>query len=405
MALPRLLTAELPNISERWRWLMLPIMSLFAIGYGLTVTVDAMFHHSIMVGPGFVDDGNSGYALAMQTLAEIEQRYPMQSKLFFWIFLPLLALVIVQNAIVTFRSYTYFERATGKPYSLHEFVLMFAMNGIQVALLLIMLMLLGALYQLSGGQFADGWQVIYRLTMWCQTLLERMPTLVVLPRPLPLIASLLLADLVFYWLHRLCHSRRLPWLLLHRPHHMTEHLMMPTTQPVFVAAPLFLLVAVPLQLLIGASTQLFNPEPMIVEALILRLFNHSLGIYSHCAAYYAQMQHNRWLRRLSAFFGIGNYHYIHHSAMREHSLINLGNFGWMFWDRLFGTFVEPPATPPPTGLTNNPVLYPNPLRLALAGMLQLGYELRHNPPSLWLKILFADSWYTPPRSLDFAIKP
>lgn len=181
--------------------------------------------------------------------------------------------------------------------------------------------------------------------------------------------------------------------------------MMPTTQPVFVAAPLFLLVAVPLQLLVGLSTQLFNPEPMIVEALILRLFNHSLGIYSHCEAYYAQMQHNRWLRRLSAFFGIGNYHYIHHSAKREHSLINLGNFGWMLWDRVFGTFVEPPDVPPPTGLTNNPPLYPNPLRLALAGVLQIGYELAHNPLKLWPRILFADSWYTPPVSQDFAIRP
>lgn len=405
MRLPRLLTAEIPEISERWRWLMLPIMLLFAIGYALTVTVDAVFHHNIMVGPGFVDDGNSGYALALQALAHIEQQYPLQSQLFFWIFLPLLAFVMVQNAIVTFRSYTHFERATGKPYSLREFALMFALNGIQVLILLVMLFVIGWLYQLSGGQFSDGWQLVYRITVWCQSALKHIPTLITLPRPLPLLLSLLLADLAFYGLHRISHSYRLPWLLLHRSHHMTEHLMMPTTQPVFVAAPLFLLVAVPLQLLVGLSTQLFNPEPMIVEALILRLFNHSLGIYSHCEAYYAQMQHNRWLRRLSAFFGIGNYHYIHHSAKREHNLINLGNFGWMLWDRVFGTFVEPPDVPPPTGLTNNPPLYPNPLRLALAGVLQIGYELAHNPLKLWPRILFADSWYTPPVSQDFAIRP
>ncbi|HNL91764.1 MAG TPA: hypothetical protein PKH01_02580, partial [Pseudomonadales bacterium] len=198
MRLPRLLTAEIPEISERWRWLMLPIMLLFAIGYALTVTVDAVFHHNIMVGPGFVDDGNSGYALALQALAHIEQQYPLQSQLFFWIFLPLLAFVMVQNAIVTFRSYTHFERATGKPYSLREFALMFALNGIQVLILLVMLFVIGWLYQLSGGQFSDGWQLVYRITVWCQSALKHIPTLITLPRPLPLLLSLLLADLAFY---------------------------------------------------------------------------------------------------------------------------------------------------------------------------------------------------------------
>lgn len=404
MRLPRILTAELPDISERWRWLLLPVILLFAIGYALTVTVDAMFHHSIMVGPGFVDEGKNSLALAMQTFANIEQRYPAQGRLLIWGFLPLLVLVMLQNAIVTVRGYTRFEQATGKKYSLREFVLMFGMNGAQVLIFILILLLIGCLYQLFGSQFIDGWQIVYHMTVWCENLLNHVPTLIELPRPLPLLLSLLLADLAYYWLHRISHSYRLPWLLLHRPHHMTEHLIIPVTQPVFVAAPLFLLIAIPLQLLTGISTKLFNTEPMIVEALILRLFNHSLGIYSHCEAYYAQMQNNRWLRRFSAFFGVANYHYVHHSAHREHSLINLGNFAWLCWDRLFGTFVEPPDTPPPTGLTNNPPLYQNPLRLALAGILQIGYELRHNPIYLWHKILLADSWYTPPISHDFAIK-
>ncbi len=404
MRLPKLLTVEIPEISERWRWIMLPFMVCFASGYALTVTVDAMFHHSIMVGPGFMDDGNNARALATNALLAIEQQYPTQARLFFWLFLPLLAFVIIQNAIVTLRSYTHFERATGTSYSLREFVLMFSLNGLQVLLLIIMLAAIGIGVQFFGGHFSSGWQLVYHMTQWSQNALQHIPTLIVLPWPLPLLLSLLLVDLIYYWLHRITHSYRLPWLLLHRSHHITENLMMPTTQPVFVAAPLFLLVAIPLQLLIGISTQLFNPEPMIVEALTLRLFNHSLGIYSHCAAYYAQMQHNRWLRRMSAFFGVGNYHYVHHSAQREHGLINLGNFGWMAWDRLFGTFVEPPDTPPPTGLTNNPPLYQNPLRLALAGMLQISYELAHNSPRLWWRILLADSWYTPPASYDFATK-
>lgn len=403
MQLPHILTAEIPDIPERWRRWVLPAMILFAAGYALTVTMDAMFHDNIMVGPGFVDEGKSGYELAMQTFASIEQRYPQQGRLFVWCFLPLLAFAMIQNAVVIVRGYTLFEKATGKPFSLREMAVMFLLNGLQVGVFLLMLLTIGTLYWLAGGQFADGWQILHQITVWCGTLLDRVPTLVELPRPLPLLVSLMLADLVYYFLHRWSHSYRLPWLLLHRTHHMNEHLIIPVTQPVFAAAPLFLLVAAPLQLLLGISTKLFSPDPMIVEALILRVFMHTLGIYSHCEAYYAQMQHNRLLRRMSAFFGIANYHFVHHSARREHSLVNLGGFMWLCWDRLFGTFAEPPDECPPTGLTNNPPLYMNPLRLALAGMLQLGYELKNNPLRLWPKILFADSWYTPPVSHDFAI--
>jgi len=403
MKLPRLLTTEIPNISERWRKLVLPLLMLFAASYALTVTVDAMFHHSIMIGPGFVDEGISGYELAMQTFANIEQRYPQQGRLFIWVFLPLLALAMIQNAIVIVRGYTRFEKTIGKPYSLRELVLMFAMNGFQVLTLLLMLAAVGWFYWLAGGDFADGWTLVHRITVWCESLLNQVPTLIELPRPLPLIAALASVDLAYYALHRMSHSYRLPWLLLHRPHHMTENMMIPTVQPVFVAAPLFIVFAIPLQLLVGISTKLFNPDPMIVEALVLRLFTHTLGIYSHCAAYYEQMQHNPLLRRMSAFFGVGNYHYVHHSSHKEHSLINLGNNFWMLWDRVFGTYVEPPDTRPPTGLTNNPPLYMNPLRLALAGMLQIAYELKCNSLRLWPKILLGNSYYEPPVSHDFAI--
>lgn len=403
MKLPRILSTEIPDITEHWRKFVLPLLIIFAAGYALTVTVDAMFHHSIMVGPGFVDEGMNGYQLAVQTFADIQQRYPQQGRLFVWVFLPLLVLAMIQNAVVIVRGYTRFEQATGKPYSLRELVLMFALNGFQVLIFLLLLATAGILYWLAGGQFADGWTLVYRITVWCESLLNHVPTLVELPRPLPLVAVILGGEFAMYWLHRWSHSRRLPWLLLHRPHHITENMIIPAVQPVFVAAPLFVVFAIPMQLLTGISTKLFNPDPMIMEALILRLFTHTLGIYSHCTAYYEQMQHNKLLRRLSAFFGVGNYHYVHHSARKEHSLINLGNSFWMFWDRVFGTFVEPPDTRPPTGLTNNPPLYMNPLRLALAGMMQLGYELKCNPPRLWLKILLGDSYYTPPISHDFAL--
>lgn len=405
MNLPRLLTAELPTIPSHWRRWVLPGMLLFALGYAGTVTVDALFHHTIMLGPGFVDDGHSGLTQAKQTLEQIEQRYPSQGRLLVYLLLPLFALVMVQNAIVIVQGYTQYEKHCGQPYSLQEMALMFALNGIQVLLLFLILLLLGIVCWLLGGDFSRGWHAVHQLTLWSNAVLDAVPTLVTLPRPLPLIIALLGVDFAYYWLHRWSHTRRLPWLLLHRPHHLTEHLIIPVTQPVFVAAPLFLLVSIPLQVLTGISTKLFNPDPMIVEALVLRVITHAMGIYSHSAPHYDLMQHTGWLRKLSAFCSVGNYHYMHHSSRKEHGLVNLGAVFWMVWDRVFGTYVEPPDTRPPTGLTNNPPLYQNPLRLALAGLLQLGYEWQANPDwrTRW-KILSESSHYTPPHSQDFALK-
>lgn len=401
MSRSRLLNAELPEIAERWRWLVPLALVPFAVGFGLNVTVAAVFHEAIMVGPGFVDEGISAPALADATLRAIAAR--PGGGLFVAVFVPLLALAVVQNAWVCYRSYSLYERECGRPYPLRELVTFFGLNAALVGGMLAILAVCAGVGWASGHALADGWELLRHITIACEAALSRVPTLVELPYPLPLVATVLGVDLAAYWLHRLSHTRRLPWLLLHRPHHMTPHLMMPATQPVFAAAPLFLLVAAPFQLLMGASTKLFAPEPMIMEALILRVFCHTLGIYSHCEVYYAWSRRCRPVRWLSAFFGVGSYHYVHHSARPEHGMINLGNWFFMFWDRVFGTYMAPPEVKPPTGLMGQPPLHSNPLRLALAGVLQIGHELRHNPGLRW-RILCGRSDFAPPVSRDFALR-
>lgn len=47
----------------------------------------------------------------------------------------------------------------------------------------------------------------------------------------------------------------------------------------------------------------------------------------------------------------------------------------MLWDKLFGTYVEPPVSRPTIGLTGDPQLHVNPVRLLLAGLVQ-GVSLR-----------------------------
>ena len=75
------------------------------------------------------------------------------------------------------------------------------------------------------------------------------------------------------------------------------------------------------------------------------------------------------------------------------------------WDRIFNTYVEPPKERPPIGLTGQPDLQMNPLRLLMAGLVQIIYELIHNKDwkTRWA-ILTASSEYTPLISRDFAIK-
>jgi hypothetical protein len=77
---------------------------------------------------------------------------------------------------------------------------------------------------------------------------------------------------------------------------------------------------------------------------------------------------------------------------------------FMIWDRIFGTFVEPPPEPAPSGLIGQPTLYPNPVRITFAGYVQIAYELIHNPS--WkdrFKIIFGNINYTPPKTKDFAV--
>lgn len=90
--------------------------------------------------------------------------------------------------------------------------------------------------------------------------------------------------------------------------------------------------------------------------------------------------------------------------MTPHAAVNLGNWLFMFWDRVFGTYAVPPEDKPATGLTGQPRLHSNPLRLALAGLSQLVYALRNNRGwRVRWKIVTGGSDDTPPIGEDYAL--
>ena len=277
--------------------------------------------------------------------------------------------------------------------------------AVGVLLLYLMLLLVGVATWLALGKFMTGFDLVHAMTLFSKSIVDRVPTLIELPYPLPLFASMLVVDFFYYWFHRWGHTQRLWWLLWHRPHHMTDELVIPCTQPVFAAAPLFIIMAIPFQICVGVLAKLFSHDTMVLEALLLGVISSTFAIYAHTSAYYEWFGKQKILMFLAHFNGNGNYHYMHHSAKPGHEVINVSGACFYFWDKVFGTFVKPTKEIPPVGLTGSPELYMNPLRLGLSGMAQIFYELKHNSDfKTRLKILFGSSEYMPPVTKDFAKK-
>ena len=364
--------------------------AVFAVGFSLIVVVDAFAHETITLGPGLIDETGGVLTRLQSQLAGVSPVVLAATFL-------LSAFVLGWNGLMVYRG---FSLAEGLPRRLIvSFVLL---NVFQVLMLYAGLTLAGTASAALGRSFFSGFELVRYYTIGCNAVVARVPTLMHLPYPLPLVASVALVDLFHYWFHRLGHTWRPFWLLWHRPHHMPAYLTIPTTQPVFVAFPLFFLLSVPFQLGVGVCAKLFYSDAMIAEALLLRMVGQIVLVGSHNTALYTTFWQSRPLRVLSAFFGEGPYHYMHHSVLPGHSLVNLGGPLFMLWDRVFGTYVSPTETRPPVGLQGSPRLHLNPLRLGLAGLLQLGYELRHNSGFVTrLRILFGSSNFAPAHSKDY----
>jgi len=377
--------------SPRWEPWLRALYAVFAIGFSLIVVVGAFVHETVTLGLGLVDEPEGAF---QRLLAQL----PFTSPAWLVATAGLAAVVLAWNGAMIYRGFA--------PELPRRQILSFLLLNVTIAMFFFLALGLAGLASAASGQgFSFGVTLVRHFTEWSRAAVSRVPTLVRLPYPLPLAASMLLVDLFQYWFHRLGHTWRPFWLLWHRPHHMPPFLTIPTTQPVFAAFPLFVLVSVPFQVGIGVAAKLFSSDSMITEALLVRIVGQIVLVGSHNTALYSTFFDNRLLRALGAFYGDGPYHYMHHSTLPGHSLVNLGGPFFMVWDRIFGTYVAPTATRPPVGLPGSPLLHGNPLRLGLAGLLQLAYEWRHNPG--WrtrLAILFGRASFVPPRTRDFALE-
>lgn len=270
--------------------------------------------------------------------------------------------------------------------------------------------LFGGIAIAMGYEFSQGYDAAKEVVAYAHQLTNtHVPTLIELPSVISVLLIYSIINFPHYWIHRIAHEYRLPWLLLHRPHHYPSVMIEPVSTNVVVAFPIGFLVMFPYVLFFGAASKLFSAEPLYLEIIILNIVTNIGAVSAHHSALYYLGFKYRVIGFIGYLTGTAQYHYLHHASHPVYSnhntnLTNIGAGPCMLWDHVFGTYVKPPVSRPQIGLTGNPELYMNPFRLLMAGLVQIVYELRNNPD--WqtrVKILFGKSDYSPAVSKDFAI--
>lgn len=401
-----LFDSEVPDIGERYRKVASALVVIFAVGY--SVGFLQLIHLGAYLGPGLGDK------VSFQPLLDSLNELHSESPGLWYGLLALLALTIAFRLIAMLGGYFLFEREEGEPYPIKWIAVFFLTNTLSTLAIPVLLMALGTLFLLSGLDFDIGWHWIdHNVRLANQLVLRYVPTLVDAPAPLAVFIIALISGFFHYWFHRLGHTQRFLWLLFHRPHHMTPALIQSTTMAVFTALPLFVFLILPYNLIFGACTKLFSSEPLYTEVIIYNCLILIPEIFGHQTALYRMASRNRIIRIASFISGGGVYHYMHHSSEPEHcgrngavNLVNIGGGPLFIWDIIFGTYCPLSVKTPRAGLSGQPELHMNPLRLTLAGVAQLNNELLYNPSwrEKW-RILVGSSSYSPPVSTDFAVKP
>ncbi|MCB1616628.1 MAG: sterol desaturase family protein [Pseudomonadales bacterium] len=413
--------AEINCQGSGWRKLASGIAVLSAILVPIALT--ASFHLLDYLGPGLGDD--TGYHYLTMVMGDLEAAGHTRTLVVF--ILALIALLCWRGWFIYLAYADYRKNNALYPnelkqkgegscdddwgFPLNTFFLFVFFNVCMLLGAAALFAVFGLIAKLGGFTFVDGYAFVKNMVATADHLAKtHVPTLVDLPPFLAVICIYAVTGFFHYWLHRLAHQFRLLWLLLHRPHHMPDTLMEPLTTGVVVAFPVGFLVMFPYVFLFGACGKLFSAEPIFFEVLVFNLIVNIANISAHSTSLYHIGFRHKWIGFLGHLFGGAQYHYVHHASHPLYSrqntnLVNIGAGPFMLWDRVFGTYVEPPLVRPEIGLTGQPTLYKNPVRLLFAGIFQIAYELKENRG--WkerVKIVFGPSDYTPPVSKDFALR-
>lgn len=261
--------------------------------------------------------------------------------------------------------------------------------------------MVGAVLWLTGMGFNEGFEFVAgagaNLRIWIS---DHIPTLISLPEKwMAGLCVVTLYSFIAYFEHWISHKNRFLWHVVHAPHHLPD-MLHPLGAPLAFSFDVFF---IPIRVVLGVLlTKLVYAQPMVLEGALLALANYCFEIFNHSTAHYEIAARSKMLRFISKLGGgHGAYHYLHHSSAERHQMVNFGPGIWMIWDRLFGTFEEPPLERPSVGWTGNPRIWHNPLRVMFGGPARILYELRHNSVWLWPRILFGSVYWNPPRTIDY----
>lgn len=211
----------------------------------------------------------------------------------------------------------------------------------------------------------------------------------------------LIGDFCFYWSHRWGHKIRFFWNLGHINHHRSRNLSQMTLS--VDPRTLFLNTAggkVFTLLLLPLMTKLFALDIRDCGwALVVVMAFDAWADPSHSVVMYWTEMRFRALRAMRWVFVTPAVHFTHHSREECHNISDGCNFGarLTIWDRLFGTYVEPPPYIPEGGLFSDEADYCyNPIRFLLHPYVRMLQELRQNKVRYWPAILFGSASFEPP---------
>jgi sterol desaturase/sphingolipid hydroxylase (fatty acid hydroxylase superfamily) len=368
-------------------WVMLGVVFLFAFGwFDVTMDTGSALYHQLMQR---VAKGDNPFATLITQDTFVQLSYAVLFILGFYI------------TVFSVWSYIASQREYSKEKFSRIFIAHLLSNAVAMLVTLLFFSLLGLIAWAMGFTFEEGKQLISqgytRLSEWMKLYI---PTITLLPYPVALLLGVVMGALPGYFSHWLAHKSRFVWLMNHRCHHTAE-IMHPAGVGAFMFLP-ELFSNIPTALLSAAITKLFYYEPLLFETIFLAVFYVLTEKFNHSTVFYDIAYRFRPLRWLSAYYGNGVYHYMHHTAIPGDEIVNVGGSPFLVWDRVFGTYRTPTAQKPPVGLTNQPTIKLNPFAIVLSGWQQIAYELWQN--SSWrvrLKIIFGDIYYIPPVSKDF----
>jgi len=330
------------------------------------------------------------------------------------VLLPLFVITVLCNYLLSVMSYTQQKKTFGEDMPMDHAAYQLAnllLLATTALLIIIPAIFLSIVFDWNMDDARNWMGILENFIVSLPSQLDKVPTLINFPPLVAFLTASIMSGFGAYWWHRLGHSWRPMWMLIHRPHHVPERISQLTS--VFTDDVAFgvLTKRISIPLIQAIIAKLFTHDSTtIIEitavwTLLGFAFRYALEPISHSIIFYDWSVKHKWIKLGCFAFFSGPYHLMHHSDKKEHQVVNVSFTPFYVWDILFGTFVNPTKERPNTGLTHSPEIYMNPFRIIFSGWAEMYMEFKHN--KAWkdrFLILFGSTKYIPPIRYNYLKK-